>query len=150
MVVRVDTMTDHAPTTAPPIRHANASDERRLRLVLRSNALTSGLGGLIALAAPGWLDELLGTGRPGWIRLVGAGLVAFAGFVALTSRASTLRLARVAPLISLADAAWVAGSVLTIAAGWYSTSGAVLMASVGVMVGAFSIAQAILSKRVAG
>jgi hypothetical protein len=118
--------------------------------VLRSNALTSGLGGLVAVAAPARLDELLGTDYPGWVRLVGAGLAAFAGVVALVSRASRPVSVRVAPLISVADASWVVGSILTIAAGWYSNTGAVLMAAVAWMVGAFSIAQATLSRRLAG
>ncbi len=118
--------------------------------MLRSNALTSGLGGLVAFAAPARLDELLGTGHPGWVRLVGAGLAAFAGVVAWVSRASRPVLVRIAPLISVADAAWVVGTILTIAAGWYSNGGAVLMASVAAMVAGFSIAQATLSRRLAG
>lgn len=143
-------MTDHTLTATQPTRHRNPTDERRLRLVLRSNALTSGLGGLVAVAAPRWLDELLGTGHPGWVRLVGAGLVAFAGVVVWVSRASSPVLVRLAPLISVADAFWVVGTILTIAAGWYSSAGAVLMASVAAMVTGFSIAQAKLAKRFAG
>ena len=147
MIVTLVSMTDHTLTAIPSTRRPNSTDERRLRLVLRSNALTSGLGGLVAVAAPGWLDELLGTGHPGWVRLVGAGLVAFAGVVALVSRASTPLLVRFAPMISVADALWAAGTILTIAAGWYSNGGAVLMALVAAMVTGFSIAQATLSKR---
>ena len=150
MIVTLGTMTDRTLTAIQPTRHPNPSDERRLRLVLRSNALTSGLGGLVAVAAPGWLDELLGTGHPGWVRLVGAGLAAFAGVVALVSRTASPVLGRVAPLISVADASWVVGTILTIAAGWYSNTGAVLMASVAAMVAGFSIAQANLSRRLAG
>ena len=143
-------MTDHTLTTTQLTPHSEPTDERRLRFVLRSNALTSGLGGLLAVAAPRWLDELLGTGHPGWVRLVGASLVAFAGIVALVSRASSPVLVRVAPLISVADASWVVGTILTIAASWYSNAGAVLMASVAAMVTGFSIAQATIAKRLAG
>ena len=150
MIVTLVSMSDHTFTAIQPTRHSNLADERRLRLVLRSNALTSGLGGLVAVAAPGWLDELLGTGHPGWVRLVGAGLAAVAGVVALVGRASRPVLVRVAPLISVADASWVVGTILTIAAGWYSNSGAIVMASVAAMVTGFSIAQATLSRRLAG
>jgi hypothetical protein len=150
VIVTLVSMTDHTLTAIASTRRPNPTDERWLRLVLRSNALTSGLGGLVAVATPGRLDELLGTGRPGWVRLVGAGLVAFAGVVALVSRASSPVLVRAAPLISVADASWVVGTILTIVASWYSTAGAVLMASVAAMVTGFSIAQAVLAKRLAG
>jgi hypothetical protein len=150
LIVTLGTMTDHTLAATQPTRHPNPTDDRRLRLVLRSNALTSGFGGLVAVAAPARLDEVLGTGHPGWVRIVGAGLVAFAGIVALVSRASTPLVVRLAPMISVADASWVVGTILTIAAGWYSNAGAVLMASVAAMVGGFSIAQATIANRLAG
>ena len=74
-----------------------------LRTILRLNAATSLLGGLAATAAAGPVDRLLGTGEPGWVRVMGVGLLLFAGGVASTSGATVDRLARRTPLISAAD-----------------------------------------------
>jgi hypothetical protein len=122
--------------------------DRMLRSVLATNATTSFLGGLVALVAGPWLDEvLLGTGHPGWVRLVGGGLVLFAAGVAAVARSSTDTLPRAAQAVSVADAAWVAFTLVTIVAGWYSTSGAVAMAVVAVMVAVFGVEQAVLGRR---
>jgi hypothetical protein len=120
------------------------SPDALLRIVLRTNATTSGLGGAIAAVAPGPVDEILGTGQQGWVRLVGIGLVLFAGVVVATSRLDVGQMRRIVPAISAGDGSWVVGSVLAIALGWFSTGGAVVSALVAVMVGAFGIAQALL------
>lgn len=121
--------------------------ESTLRLVLRTNATTSGLGGLIALVAAGRVDDLLGTGQVGFVRLVGAGLVLFAIGVALVSRFDRRGLLRHVPGISIGDASWVIGSGVAIALGWFSTSGAIVIAVVAAMVGVFGIEQAMLVRR---
>ncbi|MFW2335328.1 hypothetical protein [Ilumatobacter sp.] len=126
---------------------SDATGESRLRLVLNTNATTSGLGGLAALLLGGPVDDLLGTGDVPWVRLVGAGLVLFAAFVAWTARASRARLIRDTPAISVGDAAWVIGTVATIALGWYTTSGVVVMGLVGVMVATFGTMQALLMRQ---
>jgi hypothetical protein len=123
------------------------SPEPTLRLVLRTNATTSGLGGLSALVAGGPVDDLLGTGQVGLVRLVGAGLVLFALGVLVVSRLDRGGLIRHVPGISLGDATWVVGSVVAIGLGWFSTGGAVIMAAVAVMVGVFGIEQAVLVRR---
>lgn len=120
--------------------------ESRLRRVLTTNATTSGLGGLAAVVAGGPVGSLLGTDSTTWVRLVGAGLVAFAVFVALVARAPVSRLAREVPAISAGDMAWVVGTAVTIALGWYSTRGAVVMGLVGAMVGTFGVAQLVLAR----
>jgi hypothetical protein len=150
----MDTTTTDDPTDDPTARTARTTGdptartaEPRLRTVLLTNATTSGAGGLAALIAGGPVDSLLGTDATGWVRVAGAGLVVFAVFVALVARASTATLRRETPVISLGDAAWVVGSAVTIALGWYSTGGAVVMAAVGAMVGGFGITQVVLARR---
>ncbi len=113
-------------------------------MVLRANATTSGFGGLAAAIAPGPIDDVLGTGQEGWVRLIGIGLVAFAALVVATSRFDRAELAKAVPGISLGDGSWVIGTVVAIALGWFSTSGAVAMGLVGVMVGMFGVEQAVL------
>jgi len=122
-------------------------DEPRLRLVLTANATTSGLGGLAALLLGEPTAALLGTDEVLWVRLLGAGLVAFAAFVARTARAPRPRLIRDVPSISAGDAAWVFGTIVTVTLGWYSTSGVVVMGLVGTMVATFGTMQAILVRR---
>jgi hypothetical protein len=123
--------------------------ESTLRLVLRTNATTSGLGGLAALTAGGPVDDLLGTGQVGLVRLVGAGLALFAIGVAIVSRFDRRGLLRHVPGISVGDASWVAGTIVAITLGWFSTGGAITMAVIAVMVGVFGIEQALLVRRLA-
>lgn len=127
--------------------HTSAHTEARLRLVLATNAATSGLGGLAALAVGGPVDSLLGTDGTGWVRLVGAALLAFAAFVLWVSRSSTGRLGKETPLISLGDICWVVGTIVSITLGWYSAAGAVVMGLVGAMVGTFGVTQLVLARR---
>lgn len=112
-----------------------------LRNTLRLNALTSTVGGLVCLVAGGWTSSVLGTGHAGLVRLVGLGLVAFASAVAAVAGARVPLLVRWAPFVSIADAAWVAATAVTVAAGWYSTAGVIVVVLVAVMVAAFGAAQ---------
>lgn len=114
---------------------------QRLRNTLRMNATTSLLGGLVAALVPGTLDRFLGTGHPGWVRLVGVGLAVFAIDVLVVAGTTAGTLRRWTAPIVAADAAWVLATGVTIAAGWYSTSGAVIVGAVGVMVAALAIRQ---------
>jgi hypothetical protein len=123
--------------------------EDALRTTLRLNAATSLLGGLAATAAAGPVDRLLGTREPGWVRVMGVGLLLFAGGVAATSGATVDRLARRTPFISAADATWVAASTATIAAGWYSVRGKAIVAAGAVGVAAFCARQLVLVRRLA-
>jgi hypothetical protein len=118
------------------------SPEALLRIVLRTNATTSGAGGVIAALAPGPVDDILGTGEQGWVRLIGIGLVLFAAVVVSASRLDADQMRRIVPAISVGDGAWVVGSVLAVALGWFSTGGAVVMGVVALMVGVFGLAQA--------
>jgi hypothetical protein len=51
-----------------------------------------------------------------------------------------------APLVSGTDAVWVAASLTTIALGWYSFGGAILIAAVAAVVAAFGTAQLLLAR----
>ena len=75
------------------------------------------------------------------MRVIGAGLVAFALAVIALSRSNEQGLRRWVPAVSLADSGWVAASVATIIAGWYSRSGAALIGVIAAIVGTFAIAQ---------
>lgn len=128
---------------ATPIRLA----AQRLRNTLRLNAATSLAGGLVLVVAPGPLNRLLGTGSPGWVRIVGAGLVLFALDVGALAGARIRRLTTMTPLVSTGDGAWTLASAATIAAGWYSTPGSVIAGAVAVMVGTFGVRQLVLVHR---
>lgn len=120
---------------------------QRLRNTLRLNALTSGIGGFVAAAAPGVIDRWLDTGRPAWVRAVGIGLVVFAVTVFAVGGARMSRLLRWTPVIVAGDVAWVVASAGTIASDWYATGGDVLVGGVAVMVAAFAVRQATTSRR---
>lgn len=147
---------DRTMTTSTTPKHPSAPDtpmprrsgpETALRAVLTTNAATSGASGAVAMVLAGPVDSMLGTEATVWVRLVGAGLVAFAAVVLLIAHGPAGRLERVTPAVSAGDAAWVIGSIVTIALGWYSTGGAAVMAMVAAMVGTFGIAQAVLVHR---
>lgn len=136
------TSTHHSPDEAA------RSIEARLRGVLRLNAGTSMLGGAAALAAGPAVAELLGTDAVGWVRVVGAGLMGFAAFVVWGAAGPADRLHREVPVISIGDLLWVLGSGITITLGWYSRSGAAVIAAVAVAVGTFAVTQATWWRRI--
>ena len=144
----------HTPTqtgtrlpTAPtrPASRPTAADV--LRAVLTVNAITSIGGGAAALVAGGAIAELIGAAGVGWVRLVGAGLLLFGLDVLLLARSPARTRARWAPLVSAVDAAWVAGTIGAIAAGWFSTRGNWMMGAVGVVVLDLAIAQVWSARR---
>ena len=120
-----------------PVRSA----AQPLRNTLRINALTSTLGGLVCVLAGGWTSTTLGTGHAGLLRLVGLSLVVFAVGVAAVAGARVSKLSRWSPVVSTADAVWVAATVATVAAGWYSPLGVAVVGGVALMVGGFGVAQ---------
>ena len=152
MTHQVMDLEQHSPhrggmLTSATLPRRSDSTESALRRVLLTNATTSGLGGLAAVVAGGPVADLLGVDRVGWVRVTGAGLVAFAAFVTWIARSPRTLLAKEAPVISVGDVTWVAGTVVTIALGWYSRAGAIVMGVVGAMVGAFAATQAVLARR---
>ena len=118
------TTTTLSPTAAP-------TAERRLRLLLGIDAAVTGISGLIALAAPEGVADVLGVDATGWVRLVGVVLVLLAVDLALVARSSVPTLRRWTPAFAVADFTWVAATVVLIALGAFSGGGTVLAAVAG-------------------
>jgi len=125
-----------APATRTPTRCAN-----RLRRVLRANAVNSFAAGLLLAVAPTRIDQLLDTGHPGWIRVVGVALLPFAALCAWLSSAPIDTLRRLTPLIVAGDVAWVVASVATVLLGWYSGGGVVVVLAMAAVVDLFALLQ---------
>ncbi len=115
--------------------------QRLLRIALRINAVSSGGFGLAGLIFADEAVEFLGAGNALLVRLIAAGLVAFALFVAFTSVQEIGKARREALLISIGDLGWVAASVVAIALGLFSTAGAIAAALVAALVLDFALAQ---------
>ena len=122
---------------------------RLLPLVLEVNAATSIAAGAVGLAAGRWSADRLGLDDTFWVRLVGAGLILFALAVAAASRLRGPALVRAGRLTSVADAAWVVGTVAVVAAGVLSTGGLVIAVVMGVGVADLGLAQLWLAARLA-
>lgn len=118
-----------------------------LRNTLRLNALLSGATGLLALAAGSWLANTMGTGHVGIVRLVGVCLVLFAAALAVSAASSASTMHRWALGFSVADLAWTAASLLTIAFGWFSAGGNVAVAVTSAAVCALGVRQLVLWRR---
>ena len=129
---------DRAATRSRPVIR-DATD--RLRRALRLNATTSILAGLLMTTVPERVERVLGTGYPGWVRLVGIGVVIFGIDVALLCTRPSGQLQRWTPVVIGADIAWVAASVVTILLGWYSTSGVIAVVAMAVAVDTFAVLQ---------
>jgi hypothetical protein len=112
-----------------------------LRLVLRLDAVVTGVNGLAYLVAAGLLDGLLGP-TTGFLRVIGVFLVAFAVGVWSVSAPDTPRTAAVEAVI-VANAAWVVASLALVLAGWQhlTTAGAAWAVLQAAAVGAFAALQ---------
>ena len=133
------TFTQNPPTTMSSSLTADRST--RLRRILRANAVSSIISGAVMTAVPVTVDDLLDTGHPGWIRLVGIGLILFALNVAFASTLDRRKLAAAAPVIIAGDISWVIGSIVTVLFGWYSGGGIVAVLAVAAMVDTFAVLQ---------
>lgn len=120
---------------------ASSSAESRLRIVLRANAVNSVAFGILLATIPDTVDRLLDTGHPGWLRVVGLGLVAFAAGCAWLSATSLATLRRLTPHVIAGDIAWVVASVVTVLLGWYSGGGVVAVLTLAAVVDAFAVLQ---------
>ena len=113
----------------------------RLRWVLRANAVSSAISGVVLAAAPDALADVLEVSRPGWVRVVGLALLPFAAFVAWLSTASVDPLRLHTPGIVVGDLGWVAASIVTLLLGWYSGAGIALVIAMAVLVDTFAFLQ---------
>lgn len=91
--------------------------------------------------APGTVDELLGTGHSGWVRLVGLALLPFAALVVWLSTADNEMLRRMTPAIIVGDVGWVVASIATVLLGWYSGSGIAAVLAMALLVDVFALLQ---------
>lgn len=121
--------------------HGQSPGETRLRLVLRANALNCIVFGGLLAAIPGTVDELLNTGHPEWVRLVGLGLLPFAALCLWLSNQSAETLIAQTPGIVAGDVGWVLASVVTILLGWYSGGGIAAVVAMAVVVDVFAVLQ---------
>lgn len=112
-----------------------------LRYVLRLNAATSLVGGLIAALDAGWVSETLGIGNVAITRIVGIGLIVFAADVLFVSTRPAPKLLAETRLVSAADASWVVATIIVLAAGVLSTTGVVTAAVLGLAVADFGVTQ---------
>ena len=122
----------------------------RLRLVLRANALFSITGGTVALVAGSWISRELGIDHVALTRMIGAGLIGFALQALLIARASRPRLLTESVLVSLADAAWVAGTVAVLLSGVLTSTGNLVVGLVGLAVADFGTSQLWFRSRAVG
>lgn len=83
-----------------------------IRNVLLANDLFSTAFGLLFLFGAGWVADFAGVAWEPYFRVLGIGLLLFAGFVFYTSRTLNRRL--IWTVFAL-DVAWVVGSVLLLA-----------------------------------
>ena len=132
----------HSPGAEPTTRAIQQGDSQgRLRIVLRLNATNSFVFGALLAAFPGRVDDLLDTGHPGWVRLVGLGLLPFGALCAWLSTASLPALRRITPQIVVGDVSWVAASVVTVLLGWYSGGGIIAVFVMAAIVDVFALLQ---------
>lgn len=137
-------MTNHTTT-----RSNDAASEQRgepacatkLRRVLRLNAASCVVSGAALTAVAGPIDDLLDTGHPGWVRVVGLGLLPFAAFCWWVSAGSIERLRKETPAIVAGDVAWVVASIVTVLLGWYSGGGVAVVLAMAVVVDVFAVLQ---------
>lgn len=129
------------PRRAVSQRSQTSRTERGLRGALSANAAMSVLLGTVIAIAPERVEDLLGTGRPGWVRIVGLAVVLFGLDCAWVSRRQRSQLMAFTPGIIAADLSWVALSVVTLLLGWFSGGGAAAVIAVAVVVDTFATLQ---------
>ena len=115
--------------------------ERLLRLVLRLNAANSAVCGLLLIVFADSFAETLGTGYPGWVRLVGVALLAFAGLLLWIAAGDRDRLRSQTPAVIAGDAGWVVASIVTLLLGWFSGVGIALVIGMALVVDTFALLQ---------
>ncbi len=135
-------MTDTRPhTSTHDIATKEHHCEPKLRRVLRLNAANCVVSGTALAVAAGPIDDLLDTGHPGWIRLVGLGLLPFAALCWWVAAGPLQRLRSVTPFIVVGDVNWVLASLVTVLLGWYSGGGIVAVLLMAVVVDTFAVLQ---------
>ncbi len=132
-----------SPSSIPNLTPSAArwAPEPTLRLVLRANAATSALFGLVGAIGAGYWSDRLGIDHVAITLIVSIGLVLFAADVLRISRLPTQRLRSASLQVSIADMAWVAATIVVVALGLLNTFGVVAALIVAVGVADFALAQ---------
>lgn len=140
----IDTITHDTSSSGGSRTH---DCERKLRRVLRLNALNSAVSGTVMAVAAAAIERLLDTGHSGSIRIVGLALLPFAAFCWWVAAGSVDRLRRETPFIVVGDIGWSIASVVTVALGWYSDRGVVAVLAMAVVVDVFAVIQFVAWRR---
>ena len=123
----------------PPLAPDSAD---RLRALLRADAAFCAVLGLLCAAAPEPLAELLGQDVPtAAVRVVGIALVVYALDLALTSRIAARWQRPAALAAGVGNLAWEVASVVLVALGVFSLTGAVLVLAVAAAAGGLGFMQ---------
>lgn len=111
---------------------------RFLRLALASDAVVTGVNGLVYLAAAGPASDLLGPDA-GLLRAIGVFLLAYGAAVGLLAGRQTISPAATKAVIAL-NAVWTLASVAAVVTGVteFTTLGAVWAIAQAIVVGAFA------------
>lgn len=125
----------------------NARTGNLLNRVLTVNAMVSGLTGLVLFFAAHTVDDLIGSGAPMAVRVIGGGLVLFAAGLFAVGRLQGPRLRSGTALIFAMDVAWVVASLVAVAARWFNGVGNVVVLAVAVVVGAFAVGELVGMRR---
>lgn len=99
----------------------NVQTPNALRRVLSGNAIFCGFGGLVCLSAPGVISAILGLDVAPIIRMLGIGLIGYAGLVYFMASRPVILQQFVLVAICV-DSAWVLGSILLLLTGWLPLS----------------------------
>lgn len=116
------------------------------RRFLGLNAAFSGLNGVVLLIAAGALASVIFSSPESWVplvlRLLGVGLIGFAGLLTILARNKFVSKAAVNEIVFL-DALWVVGSVVLVAflGDLFSPTGLIIVTVVAMVVAFFAITQ---------
>jgi hypothetical protein len=117
-----------------------------LRRSLQLDGVASGLTGALLLVAAGPVSTLIGNAAPAVARLVGAGLLVFAGALLWNARRATVAHGEVVAAVVL-NVAWVIGSAVLIALGPLTVLGNVAVAAVALAVLGFTLLEIVGLRR---
>lgn len=104
-------MTAVHPTTFTDQTPREAQATTVVRRVVQADAVITGFGGLVALAAAEPVRDLLGLATTGPVIAVGAFFVALSLVMALLGRTDTRSLLRLVPINAVADLGWAVASI---------------------------------------
>ena len=122
---------------------------RPLRSILRANAAFSLACGAVAIVAADRLAGWIGA-DVGWVvRLMGVALVAYCPMLLAIAASRPERLRTFSVVVSIADFAWVAGTIVLLVAGAVDPAGAWVLGITGLVVFVFGVEQLIARRPLA-